>query len=242
MLAGKVNVNFLPVIYGASLIALSKKDGGIRPIAIGCTYRRLVSKLACKDIADELSNILRPKQLCFSVKGGWEAAVHAARIFVECSYGAELIIKIDVRNAFNSVLRKMMLQKVKEKFPRIYPYVYQCYANHSNLISELNVWYLDDGTLGGRGENVIEDLAHIKHEFSLLGLELNSSKCEIYFLPNVSEERKTEISNQINNILPGTKILSDNELTLLGAPLTTNAVESVIEKKEVVFKFYQKVE
>lgn len=42
MLAGKINVKFLSVIYGASLIALSKKDGGIRPIAIGCTYRRLV--------------------------------------------------------------------------------------------------------------------------------------------------------------------------------------------------------
>ena len=30
-----------------SITALTKKDGGIRPIAVGCTLRRLVAKLAC---------------------------------------------------------------------------------------------------------------------------------------------------------------------------------------------------
>lgn len=114
MLAGKVNVKFLPIIYGASLIALSKKDGGVRPIAIGCTYRRLVSKLACKDIAEELSDILQPKQLGFSVKGGCEAAVHAVKLFIECNLGAEVVVKIDVRNAFNSIFRSVMLKKVKK--------------------------------------------------------------------------------------------------------------------------------
>lgn len=253
MLAGKVNVNFLPFIYGAKLIALSKKDGGIRPIAIGCTFRRLTSKLACKDIANDLSNMLKPKQLGFSVRGGCEAAVHAARIFLECNDDAEIFIKVDVRNAFNSVFRSKMLQIVKEKFPRIYPNIFQCYANHSSLFfgdwkidsatgcqqgdplgpplfclvineciqhlsSELNLWYLDDGSLGGRGEIVIEDLATIKHEFSLYGIELNPSKCEVHVLPNVGEERKRELLHKIETILPGIRLISKNELTLLGAP------------------------
>lgn len=112
--------------------------------------------------------------------------------FIECNLGAEIIVKIDVRNAFNSIFRSEMLKKVKERFPRLYPYIYQCYATHSNLffgdwkidsatgcqqgdplgplfclvineciqelLSELNAWYLDDGTLGGRGETVIENI------------------------------------------------------------------------------------
>jgi hypothetical protein len=45
MLTGKVNSEIRPYSYGASLCALSKKDGGIRPIAIGSSFTRLVSKL-----------------------------------------------------------------------------------------------------------------------------------------------------------------------------------------------------
>ena len=33
-----------PIFGGASLIALRKKDGGVRPIAVGLTLRRLVAK------------------------------------------------------------------------------------------------------------------------------------------------------------------------------------------------------
>ena len=36
----------LPIFYGANLIALSKKEGGVRPIAVGNTPRRLVGKVA----------------------------------------------------------------------------------------------------------------------------------------------------------------------------------------------------
>ena len=32
-----------PFFFGASVIALNKKDGGVRPIAVGCTLRRLVA-------------------------------------------------------------------------------------------------------------------------------------------------------------------------------------------------------
>lgn len=42
MLSGKVCPEFAPFLFGASLIAFNKKDGGIRPIAIGSTIRRLV--------------------------------------------------------------------------------------------------------------------------------------------------------------------------------------------------------
>ena len=43
-LAGRVPVEIQPVFCGASLCALNKKDGGIRPIAVGSTLRRLIAK------------------------------------------------------------------------------------------------------------------------------------------------------------------------------------------------------
>ena len=35
-----------PLFFGASLVALEKKTGGVRPIAVGCSLRRLVAKIA----------------------------------------------------------------------------------------------------------------------------------------------------------------------------------------------------
>lgn len=42
-----------PLIYGANLVALSKKDGGIRPIAGGNTIRRLTSKIVSLKSAND---------------------------------------------------------------------------------------------------------------------------------------------------------------------------------------------
>ena len=79
MLAGKVTSTICRIIYGAALCALSKKDGGLRPIAVGSTYRRLAAKLACKYVSDETGDYLRPTQIGFNTKGGCEAGVHATR-------------------------------------------------------------------------------------------------------------------------------------------------------------------
>ncbi|KAF2887933.1 hypothetical protein ILUMI_18240 [Ignelater luminosus] len=52
------------------------KNGGSRPIAVGSTICRLVSKLCCKEAAEVFILSFKPKQLGFLVKGGTEAAVH----------------------------------------------------------------------------------------------------------------------------------------------------------------------
>lgn len=40
----------------SSLVALQKKDGGIRPIAVGCTLRRLVVKVIGKKLLGDMSD------------------------------------------------------------------------------------------------------------------------------------------------------------------------------------------
>lgn len=53
--------------FGAWLCEFKKKDGGIRPIAVGNTPRRLVARAALKSVSNEVDSLLRPKQLDFSI-------------------------------------------------------------------------------------------------------------------------------------------------------------------------------
>ena len=48
MLEGECPDRIRRILFGGKLIALRKKDGGIRPIAIGCYWRRRTSKVANK--------------------------------------------------------------------------------------------------------------------------------------------------------------------------------------------------
>jgi hypothetical protein len=82
LLNGEVPSSICPILYGANLCALKKKDGGIRPIPVGSTIRRLISKIVCRRIADKLESKFRPHQLGFGTKGGIEAAIHSARRYL----------------------------------------------------------------------------------------------------------------------------------------------------------------
>ncbi|KAL4717037.1 hypothetical protein ACJJTC_016924 [Scirpophaga incertulas] len=59
MLSGKVNGQVTSTLYGANLCTLVKKDGGIRPIAMGTTYRCLVAKIGCTTISGPLSRYIQ---------------------------------------------------------------------------------------------------------------------------------------------------------------------------------------
>jgi hypothetical protein len=270
MFSGKIISNFTPFIYGASLCALSKKDGGIRPIAIGSTFRRLASKLGCYYLSGEISNYLKPKQLGFGTRSGCEVAVHPVRSYLT-NYPAEVFLKIDVKNTFNSVEleRDSRLLMVNNKIPLIYPYLWQCYSfllyliyNGSliysqvgcqqgdplgpaifslsihptieKLSSQLNVWYLDDGALGGSAESVLKDLETIIVEFEKIGLSLNYSRCELFLSRHVSEERKIDILRKFESLSPDIRKTSAEDLSLLGSPLfedtMPNFFSTILEK------------
>ena len=98
------------VFFGARLVALTKRDGGVRPIAVGSTLRRLVAKVAVQLVSDDMTTILAPRQLGFGVKGGAEAAVHAARSYLNHLDSDSAMVKLDFRNAFNTVRRDRMLE------------------------------------------------------------------------------------------------------------------------------------
>ena len=87
------------------MLALEKKSGGYRPIAVGCTLRRLVAKCANTFAQKKLANYFCPIQVGIAVSGGCEAAMHATRRFLESMPNDEVLVKIDFSNAFNTIRR-----------------------------------------------------------------------------------------------------------------------------------------
>ena len=119
--------------FGASLIALHKKDGGIRPIAVGLTLRRLVAKCASRRVLQSMGSYLAPLQLDFGSPRGAEAAAHAARMFLNNAPPDHLLVKLDFKNAFNSLRRDKMLEAVKKTIPELFPFVHSAYEKPSSL-------------------------------------------------------------------------------------------------------------
>lgn len=262
MLCGKVNEVVIDVLYGANLCALRKKDGGIRPIAVGTTYRRMAAKICCKFYGEVVSNKFRPLQLGYGSKGGCEAAVHALSAYLNSGKG-EVILKVDIKNAFNSINRDTLLAETRKELPKIFCFLWQCYRHPSKLLyrenllesavgcqqgdplgpvifslailpiirqlnSKFNVWYLDDGTLGGDVDTVLNDLIFLKNQFNTIGLELNFSKCELFF--NKITNKPLTLS-KFNAIAPGIKICEKSTLRLLGSPIFDDAFPTFIDEK-----------
>lgn len=96
------------------------------------------------------------------------------------------------------------------------------------MASELNIWYLDDGTLCGEPDIVLSDFHKLINECKRIGLNVNPTKCELYFC---SKPEDSVVSN-FNKLTPGIKIITE-DLELLGAPLTKAATKRILMKKKI---------
>ena len=109
------------------LVALSKPSGDVRPIAVGECIRRLTDKTLCLQKKESFSSFLSPLQHGVAVEGGPELIVHHISLLLE-SNPDWVILKTDLKNAFNSVSRSHLLPEVAKAFPDIYQHVHQMYA------------------------------------------------------------------------------------------------------------------
>ena len=128
LLAGSCCKEINTIVFGGRLIALTKKDGGIRPISVGYTLRRLAAKCANNYVIKRRSEALRPQQLGVGVSGGVEAAVHAARRLVVNLPHHHVVVKLDFSNAFNNVRRDLILDNIAAHTPEIYRLVHAAYS------------------------------------------------------------------------------------------------------------------
>ena len=92
----------------------------------------------------------------------------------------------------------------------------------------MNIWFLDDGTLGGNATDVFSDLEKLIPAMARIGLNVNPSKCQIIALVNGAH---SAIISQLHRIIPGASVLNENQETVLGAPLTAAATEALVREK-----------
>ena len=134
LLACSFSLYFRPkATNGAQIHRLRKNNGDLRLIAVGCTYRRLVAKVCLRPYISRLHELLQPSQLGVGTLRGCEAAVHATRSFMAQTQGEKVLLKLDVKNAFNSIHRDTVLQAAQTYLPEIYPFIWDCYSSKISL-------------------------------------------------------------------------------------------------------------
>ena len=145
VLTGTIPEQIRQVFFGASLTAPTKKDEGIRPIAVGCTLCRVVAKTASRPVMQRMGSLLAPLQLGYGTPLGAEAAAHSARLYLSNLPSDQVLLKLDFKNAFNSVRRDKMLEAIEEFAPELFPYLFSCYSAPSSL-------YFNDTVIGSSEE------------------------------------------------------------------------------------------
>ena len=199
----------------------------------------------------------------YGIKRGIEIAIHSARVYLSNLPHDHLILKLDFKNAFNTIRRDKMLLAVKDLAPSLLPFVHSVYCSPSSLFwgteviqssegvqqgdplgpllfcltihnmcsqlkSELRMFYLDDGTLGGTLTDVLKDLQLITKEAHSLGLQLNYGKSEII-------SNNTTIIQAMLTAVPGLQVTEPKCTTLLGTPLGDIASISAAICAKIVF-------
>ena len=91
--------------------------------------------------------------------------------------------------------------------------------------SQFNIWYMDDGTIGGEVETLVADFKMLLEEGSKLGLAINASKCEI-----ITDD--ADVVQKVKAIAPAIRHISTASAMLLGAPIGSDqCVDEVLEAK-----------
>ena len=115
MVAAIVNNQVTPAaansLRSCTLVALGKKDGKIRPIAMGESLLKIASAVVLKRFEEPIRQFFAPLQFGVCMPGGVESVAHAVRQEVE---DGSVVLTIDAKNAFNTpdrdAIRKALLK------------------------------------------------------------------------------------------------------------------------------------
>ena len=122
---GQVPADLAEWLCGASLAALPKSSGdGLRPVAVGETWRRLVGKGLATEAAEDFRQYFEPLQLGVGSKGGCEAIVHTTRQWLARNQAGrrKVLATLDLSNAFNCVDRSSFRAEARRVCTRIVPW------------------------------------------------------------------------------------------------------------------------
>ena len=97
----------------ATMTGLQKRDGGVRGIATGTSFRRLVAKVLARQFSDAVEATCAPFQFALSTRAGTDCVGHAVRVATELNPRLT-VLSIDGVGAYDHIFRSAMLSKVAE--------------------------------------------------------------------------------------------------------------------------------
>ena len=123
-------------LAGASLVALAKENGDVRPIAVGEVLRRLTSKCLCSAVRRDAQGFFGSLQVGVACPLGLEAAIHTISQYCErnAASTSKIVMTIDFHNAFNSLDRNALLAACRRDFPTLAAWASWCYSVPSRLL------------------------------------------------------------------------------------------------------------
>lgn len=132
------------------LVLLPKPAGGVRPLAVGEAWTRLLGRILSKRTTATASRLLAPVQFGIGVKGGVEVVSHIVQAASKAVLaGDNLVIQsVDFANAFNSVSRAVIHHELATHIPQLIPYLRWAYGGPAPLC--MGVDHVVDATSGVR--------------------------------------------------------------------------------------------
>ena len=131
---GKVPPEAVECVFASRGVALAKVGGGIRPLAAGDVLRRIAAKLLCRKVASACRTFFSTRnQVGVGIRAGAEAMIHQSRWHLGKMAEGDVVLKIDVRNAFNSMSRSSFFAALHLNFPSLLGYAWQAYSRPSSV-------------------------------------------------------------------------------------------------------------
>ena len=142
LLSGTLDIQS-PYLFG-KLLALQKGEK-IRPICCSDPLMLLAGSCAMLFYKDKISELMEPIQLGVGVSGGVEIVVHAAVQFLNSlsDNHENILLALDVKNAFNSVDRRAIREQICTHFPSLLQYFDWTYGNPTKLFDGKGVYLFD---------------------------------------------------------------------------------------------------
>ncbi|KAL5479457.1 hypothetical protein EMCRGX_G022983 [Ephydatia muelleri] len=153
--AGKAPIEITAYLAGGNLTALNKSKPGcpfdVRPIAVGEALRRLVGKCLCAAVKVRAQQFFHPFQFGVACPLGAEQMIHGLRDCIEQHWLENdfVVLKVDLKNAFNMVSRQAVLNECGKHFPELLPWASWCYSQHPFLWHPLGCLTSEQGVQQG---------------------------------------------------------------------------------------------
>ena len=130
----------IPVVGGASLTALNKKGGGVRPVAAGCLLRRCLGAMLGRRHVKQIKGVVGDEQFGVDVPDGTLCAALAFEKFAKESMSrGGVALKADFANAFNMIKRRRLRAIISERAQFLLNYFDTFYAEHTLLVASCGV-------------------------------------------------------------------------------------------------------